>query len=120
MEMTASAVEMVVLALVMECSSITVTMATISPLREGISLAATQPAGELFSLCLLRLVEAAEMVSILLINLRFFGGRCTRRGTPSGQPGRPHHVLARRHWEPRRGVVWHSGPHPWLPFWLAR
>ena len=60
MEMTTSAVEMVVLAMVMECSSMTVTMTTISPLREGISPAATQPAGELFSLCLLRLVVAAE------------------------------------------------------------
>ena len=48
MEMTASAVEMVVLAMVMECSSMTVTMATISPLRQGIPPAATQTTGELF------------------------------------------------------------------------
>ena len=73
MEMTASAVEMVVLAMVMECSSMTVTMATISPLREGISPAATQPAGELFSLCLLRLVVAAKRISEHRTGLRFSG-----------------------------------------------
>jgi hypothetical protein len=38
MEMMASVVEMAVLAMVMECNSVTVTM---TPLREGISPAAT-------------------------------------------------------------------------------
>ena len=53
MEMTVSEVEMMVM---MKCSSMTVTMATISPLQEGISPAASQPAGELFSLGGFRLV----------------------------------------------------------------
>ena len=57
------------------------------PLREGISTAVTQPAGELFSLCLLRLVVAAEMVSGQRNNFRSSGGRSTRRGAPSGGPG---------------------------------
>ena len=67
---------------------------------------ATQPAGELLSLCLLRLVVEAEMVSVQRPNSRSSGVRCTRRGTPSGGPGCPHRLLARRPRETRREVVW--------------
>ena len=74
MEMTVSAVEMVVMMIPMRCSSMTVTMATISPLREGISPTAFQPAGELFSLGGFRLVEAAALFLVDPPSLRFSGG----------------------------------------------
>ena len=60
MEMTVLAVEMVVMMISMKCSSMTVTMATISPLREGIS-PADFSLPESFSLSgVFRLVEAVE------------------------------------------------------------
>jgi hypothetical protein len=49
---------------------------------------------------------AAEMVSGQRPIFRSSRGRSTRRGAPSGGPGRPHRLLARRPWEPRRKAVW--------------
>ena len=72
--MTVSAVEIMVMMIPMKCSSMTVTMATISPLREGISPAASQLAGELFSLGGFRLVEAAALFLVDTPSLRFSGG----------------------------------------------
>ena len=74
MEMTVSAVEMVVMMIPMKCSSMTVTMATISLLRERISPAAFQPAGELFSLGGFRLAEAAALFLVDPPSLTFSGG----------------------------------------------
>ena len=74
MEMTVSAVEMAVLMIIMECSSMTVTMETISPLREGIS-PADFSLPESFSLSgVFRLVEAAEYFLDDLSGLRVSGG----------------------------------------------
>ena len=74
MEMTVSAVEMVVMMIPMKCSSMTVTMATISPLREGIS-PADFSLPESFSLSgVFRLVEAAEYFFEPPPCLRFSGG----------------------------------------------
>ena len=52
-------VEMVMMMIPMKSSSMTVTMATISPLREGISPADFCLPESFFSLCGFRLVEAA-------------------------------------------------------------
>ena len=74
MEMTVSAVEMVVMMIPMKCSSMTVTMAMISPLREGISpVDFSLP--ERFSLSgVFRLVEAAKLFLVALPGIRFSGG----------------------------------------------
>ena len=74
MEMTASAVEMMMMMMIpMKFSSMTVTMAMISPLREGIS-----PADfclpESFSLCVVfRPVAAAEYFCDSPLSLRVLG-----------------------------------------------
>ena len=74
MEMTVSAVEMVVMMIPMKYSSMTVTMATISPLREGIS-PADFSLPESFSLFgVFRLVEAAEYFLDDPSGLRVSGG----------------------------------------------
>ena len=103
-EMTVTVVEMMVIP--MKCSSMTVTMATISPLLEGISPTVSQPAGELFSLGGFRLVEAAALFLVQPPYLRFSGGSSTRRGAARRGPGRPPHVVARQAREPRQPLRW--------------
>ena len=72
--MTLSAVEMMVMMIPMKSSSMTVTMATISPLREGISPADFSLPESFFSLCGFRLMEAAEYFLDGSPRLRVSGG----------------------------------------------
>ena len=106
-------VEMMMMMIMMKSNSMTVTIVMISPIREGIS-PADFSLPESFSLSgVFRLVEAAEYFHDGSPGLRFSGGRSTRRGSASGGPGWPHHLLAWLAWEPRREV-----PTPGSPFGL--
>ena len=67
-------VEMMMVMIPMKSSSMTVTMATISPLREGISPADFCLPESFFSLCGFRLVEAAEYFLDGSPRLRVSGG----------------------------------------------
>ncbi len=67
-------VEVMMMMIPMKSSSMTVTMATISPLREGISPADFCLPESFFSLCGLRLVEAAEYFLDDSLRLRVSGG----------------------------------------------
>ena len=92
--------EMMMMVITMKSSSMTVMMATISPLREGIS-PVDFSLSESFSLSgVFHFVAAAEYLSGRSPSLRFSGGRNTRGGTRSGGPGWPHHAQAR----PRAGL----------------
>jgi hypothetical protein len=112
--------------ILMKPSSITVTMAMISPIREGISPANFCLPESFLSLCVFRPAEAAESFYDPPPSLRFSGRRYTRRGAGRGGPGRQHHLVARPRAVPRHGVVWAPGgsPHPLLlatsVFWPNR
>ena len=73
MEMTVSVVEMMMMMIPMKSSSMTVTMATISPLREGISPADFCLPESSFLSGVFRLEEAAVSVLDVLYDLRFSG-----------------------------------------------
>ena len=78
----------------MKSSSMTVTMATISSLREGISLADFS-LPERFSLSVVfRPAEAAEISSMVLSVLGFRGDKVRRRGLLDVRQGL--HTLSRR------------------------
>jgi hypothetical protein len=101
----------------MKPSSMTVTMATISPLWEGISLADFCLPESFLSLCVFRPAEVAESFYDPP-SLRFLGRRYTRRGDSRGGPGRPHHWAAWLRAGPRHQVVWAPGGSP-RPLLLA-
>jgi hypothetical protein len=65
--------KVLVMMIPMKPSSMTMTMAIISPLREGISLADFCLSMSFLSLCVFRLAEAAESICDPLSRLRFSG-----------------------------------------------
>jgi hypothetical protein len=73
----------------------TVTMAMISSLQEGISLADFCLPESFFSLWVFLPVEAAEYLIDPPTSLRFSGWWYTRRGTGRRGSGPPHHVVVR-------------------------
>jgi hypothetical protein len=75
----------------MKPSSMMMTMAIISPLREGISPADFCLPESFLSLCVFHPVEVAESISDPRLGLRFSGRRYTRGGGGRGGLGRPHH-----------------------------
>ena len=84
--------EMMTMMIPMKSSSMTVTMATISPLREGIS-PADFSLPESFSLSVVfRPAEAAENSLDGSVGLRVSGGRSTLKGAAKSGPGAPHPV----------------------------
>jgi hypothetical protein len=85
----------------MKPSLMAVTMATISPLREGISLADFCLSESFLYVCVFRPAEAAESICDPPPCLRFSGRRYTRRGDARGGPGRPHHLAVRPRPSPR-------------------
>jgi hypothetical protein len=93
----------------------TVTMAMISPLREGISSADFCLPESILSLCVFRPAEAAESFCDPPLSLRFPRGRYMRRGTGRGGPGWPHHQAAWPGLACTRGGVgpwWLTSPSP--------
>jgi hypothetical protein len=93
----------------MKPSSMTVTMAMISQLREGISRADFCLPERFLSLCVFRPAEAVESFCDPPPSLRFSGRRYTQRGDGGDGPGRPHHQVARPRTSPRHQVVWAPG-----------
>jgi hypothetical protein len=89
----------------MKSSAMVMTMATISPLREGISpVDSYLPVS--FSLSdVFRPAEAAVSISEPLLHLGFRGRRNTQRGDGISGPGWPHHRLAQPGVGPRPLVV---------------
>jgi hypothetical protein len=83
-------VMMVMMMMPMKPSSMAVTMATISPRREGIFLPNFCLPESFLSLCVFRPAEAAKSICDPPC-LRFLGRRYTQRGDARGGPGRPHH-----------------------------
>jgi hypothetical protein len=108
----------VMMMILMKPNSMTVTMATISPLREGISLADFCLLESFLSLCVFRPAETVESFCDPPLSLRFLGRRYTRRGVGRGGLGRPHHQAARPMAGPCHGVVWPPGDSP-RPLLLA-
>ena len=96
----------------MKPSSMTMTNATISPLREGIPPADFSLPKSFFSLCGFRLVVAAEYLSVPPVGLRSSGRRSMRKGGIGGGPGPPHHTVARDKGGPRHPLVWALGGPP--------
>jgi hypothetical protein len=72
--MVVMAVEMMMMMIPMKSSVMTMRMAMISPLREGISPADFSLPESFFSLCCFRLVEAAEYFLVQPPCLRVSGG----------------------------------------------
>jgi hypothetical protein len=96
----------------------TVIMAMISPLREGISLADFCLPESFLSLCIFHPAEAAESICDPHSRLRFPRGRYTRRGVGTGGPGWPHHLVARPGLARARGCCGPLVAHLALSFWL--
>ena len=101
---------MMMMMIMMKSSSMTVTMATISLLRQ-ISLSRRA-----FSLSIVfRLAAVAEYFSGRSPRLRVLGRLKYAKGHGRGGPGRPHHAQARPRAGPILGVVWFPcGPPPAL------
>jgi hypothetical protein len=97
-------VAMVMMMIPMKPSSMTVTMAMISPLQEGISPADFYLPESFLSLCVFHPAEAAESFCDPP-SLRLWGRRYTRRGTGRGGLGRPHHLAARPRAGPHQGEM---------------
>jgi len=76
----------------MKSSSMTVTMATISPLREGISPAESCLPESLFFSGVLRPAEAAAVKISNPPCIRVLESLSTRKGCPGGGPGQPPHA----------------------------
>jgi hypothetical protein len=72
--MMVTVMEMMMMMIPMKSSTMTMRMATISPLREGISPADFSLPESFFSLCSFRLVEAAEYFLVQPPCLRVSGG----------------------------------------------
>ena len=85
--MVVMVVEMMMMMIPMKSSAMTMRMAMISPLREGISLADFSLPESFFSLCGFRLVEAAEYFLDGSPRLRVSGELSTQRGSARGGPG---------------------------------
>jgi hypothetical protein len=109
---------MMVMMIPMKPSSMEVTMAMISLLREGISPANFCLPERFLSLCVFRPAEAAESIYDPPSGLRLLGRRYTRRGDGRGGLGRPHHQVARPRAGPHHQVVWAPGGSP-CPLLLA-
>jgi hypothetical protein len=109
-------VMMMMMMIPMKPSSMTVMMAMISPLREGISPTDFYLPESFLSLCVFRPTEAAESFCDAPPSLRFSGRRYTRRDTGRGGPGWPHHLAAWPRTGPRQRVVWapSGSPRPLL------
>ena len=89
--MVVEMMEMMTMMIPMKSSSMTVMMATISSLREGISVADFS-LPESFSLSVVfRPAEAAENSLDGSAGLRILRGRNTSKGSTRGGPGPPHH-----------------------------
>jgi hypothetical protein len=101
----------------MKSSLMMMTMATISPLQEGISPADFCLPESFLSLCVFRPAEAAESISDPPFVLGFRGRQYTREGDGRSGPGWPHHWVARA----LARATWWCGP-PAAPlalsFWL--
>ena len=104
---------MMMMMIPMNSNSMTVTMATIPSLREGIS-PADFSLPESFSLSVVfRPAEAAENFLDGFVGLRVSGSRSMSKGSTRGGPGPPHHPQARPEVGPRLGMVRaHGGPPP--------
>jgi hypothetical protein len=111
-------VAMVTMMIPMKPSSMTVTIATISPLREGISPVDFCLSESFLSVCVFCPAEAAESFCDSPPSLRFSGRQYTQKGAGRGGPGRPHHLVARPRDGPLHGVVWAPGGSP-CPLLLA-
>ena len=85
-------VEMMVMMIPMKSSSMAVTMAMISPLWEGISLADFSLPESFSPSLVLRPVAAAEYFSRRTPDLRFPEGLIYVRGIVRSGPGRPDHA----------------------------
>jgi hypothetical protein len=94
-------VMMVMMMIPMKPNSMAVTMATISPLREGISPEDFCLPESFLSLCVFHPAEAMESICDPPPRLRFSGRRYTRMGDARGGPGQPHHLVARPRPGPR-------------------
>jgi hypothetical protein len=93
-EMKVLVMRMMVMMILMKSGVMVMTMAMISPLREGIS-SADSCLTESFSLSgVFRPVEAAVSISETLLHLGFRGRRYMRRGDGRSGLGWPHHRLA--------------------------
>jgi hypothetical protein len=98
---------MMLMMILMKSSLMVMTMATISPLRKGISPADFCLPESFLSLCCFRPAEAAKSIFDPLFRLRFLGmtiyamGRWQKWG-----PGWPHPRVARPGAGPRHLVVW--------------
>ena len=91
-EMTVLMMEMMMMMIPMKSSSMTVTMAMFSSLREGIS-SADFSLPESFSLSVVfRPAEAAENSLDSSVGLRVSGGRSMLKGAARCGPGAPHPV----------------------------
>ena len=97
----------------MKSSSMTVTMAMFSSLREGI-YPADFSLPKSFSLSVVfRPAEAAKNFLDDSLGLRVSGGTSMSKGSPRGGPGPPHHPQAWPEVVPRLGMVRaHGGPPP--------
>jgi hypothetical protein len=117
MQVLVAMVMMMIMMIPMKPSSMTVTMATISLLREGIS-----PADFCLSECFLSVCfpprRGGGVFQRSSSSLRFSGRQYMRRGAGRGGLGRPHHLVARPRAVPRHGVVWAPGGSP-CPLLLA-
>jgi hypothetical protein len=108
-EMKVPVMEMMTMMIPMKSGTMMMTMATISPLREGISPVDFSLPESFFSL-----VFSAPQRRLCLTlsppDLDFWGRSCTRRGEARSGPGPPHTGLARPGGWPRHPGVWA----PWL------
>jgi hypothetical protein len=97
---------LVMMMILMKSSSMTMGLATISPLQEGISSADFCLPESFLSLCVFRPAEAAESMSDPPLVLGFWGRQYTRGGTGRSGPGWPHHWVVWPGASLRHLVVW--------------
>jgi hypothetical protein len=109
---------LVMMMIPMKPNSMMVAMATISPLREGISLADFYLPESSLSLRVFHPAEAAEYFYDPPPSLRFSRGRYTQRGIGIGGPGWPHHLVARLGLARAKGWCGPLVAHLGLSFWL--
>ena len=117
-EMVVTVMEMMMM-IPMKSSSMTMRMAMISPLREGISPADLSLPESFFSLCCFRLVEAAEYFLWLSPRFRVYGDEVREGG--ASEVGQGHHTWAGRGqgWSRAQGCCGTLLAHLSLPFWLT-
>jgi hypothetical protein len=105
-EMKMLVMMMMVMMIPMKSSMMVMMMATISPLREGISPADFCLPESFLSLCVFRPAEVAVSISDSPFDLGFRGRQYTLGGDGRSGPGWPHHSAARPGVGPRHLVVW--------------